>query len=261
MIRAATWRKPLRSQLTLWQSLDKAHARRQEGLFLAEGYKVVSELLRSAWKIRALLLMEEKKARWDAFLTALPDEVEVYILTASQWNKLSQDKNPEGVMAVAEQSRPIDISLLPEAGHILLCYRINNPNNLGALIRTAHWFGFAALLVSGDSADFTNPKVVRASMGSLFHIPIIADLDLAETLPILKERYLLVAGSIKSGVAPHPCSLKVAVLLGSESHGLPDSLMDFADEKWRIPGAGGADSLSLPQAAAIMMYEASRKTG
>jgi RNA methyltransferase, TrmH family len=258
-MRAAMWRRPLRSQLTLWQSLDKAEVRRNKRLFLAEGYKVVSELLKSPWKIHALLLMEEKRARWDAFLTTLPDAAEGYILAASQWNKLSQDKNPEGIMAVVEQNRPNDISLLPDTGHILLSYRINNPNNLGALIRTAHWFEFAALLISGDSADFTNPKVVRTSMGSLFHIPIIADVDLAETLPILKKRYLLVAGSMKGGVAPHPCSRKIALLMGSESHGLPDSLMDLADEKWRIPGAGGADSLSLPQAAAIMMYEAARK--
>ena len=250
--------RPSRSQLTLWRGLEKATVRRQEKLFLAEGFKVVSELFSSAWKVHALLVMEQKKARWSAFVTGLADTVAVYALTEAQWGKLSQDVNPEGIMAIAEPAFCTDVAHLPTspAGHIILAYRMNNPNNLGALIRTAHWFGFGTILLSADSVDFTNPKVVRTSMGSLFHLSIIPDQDFASLLPSLKKSYLLVAGDVKNGAPPHSCPQPTALLLGSESHGLPDKLLELADERWNIPGAGRAESLSLPQAAAIMMYAA-----
>jgi TrmH family RNA methyltransferase len=254
----ATFCKPARSQLTLWRSLEKATVRRQEKLFLAEGFKVVSELFSSTWKVHALLVMEQQQARWSNFVTGLADTVAVYSLTAAQWGKLSQDVNPEGIMAIAEPAFCPDVAHLPTlpAGHIILAYGLNNPNNLGALIRTAHWFGFGTILLSADSVDFTNPKVVRTSMGSLFHLSVIPDQDFARLLPSLKKWYLLVAGDVKKGAPPHPCPQPTALLLGSESHGLPDKLLELADERWNIPGAGRAESLSLPQAAAIMMYAA-----
>jgi len=225
---------------------------------LAEGFKVVSELFRSSWKVQALLVMEEKQARWNAFITGLTDTVAVYGLTAAQWGKLSQDMNPEGIMAVASPPVGTDVNSLStlSGGHIILAYELNNPNNLGALIRTAHWFGLGAILLSAGSVDFTNPKVVRTSMGSLFHLTVIPDLDFAEALPGLREQYVLVAGDAKHGVPPHPCPQPTALLLGSESHGLPGNLLELTDERWNIPGAGRTESLSLPQAAAIMMYAA-----
>jgi TrmH family RNA methyltransferase len=257
----ATFLKPAKSQLSFWRSLEKAAVRRQEKLFLAEGFKVVSELFRSAWKVHALLLMEQKQARWSDFLSGLADTAAVYSLTPAQWSKLSQDPNPEGIMAIAEPAFCPDVVHLTKvaAGHIILAYGINNPNNLGALIRTAHWFGIDAILLSADSVDFTNPKVVRTSMGSLFHLSIIPDQDFAMLLPSLKKKYVLVAGEVQNGVPPHPCPQPTALLLGSESHGLPEELLKLADERWSIPGTGRAESLSLPQAAAIMMYAATAK--
>jgi TrmH family RNA methyltransferase len=139
-------------------------------------------------------------------------------------------------------------------GHLLLLYRLNNPNNLGAIMRSAHWFGFAGIILSRDSVDFTHPKVVRASMGSIFYLSLIADAEFAEILPRLKERYRLAGSDVRIGVPPHVCAKPTALLMGSESHGLPDDLSGMADEIWRIPGTGGAESLSLPQAAAVLMY-------
>jgi len=250
--------KPARSQLNLWRSLARATVRRREKLFLAEGSKVVAELLKSTWKVHALLVMEQKKVRWSSFLPELNASVAVYTLTETQWGRLSQDINPEGIMAVAEPTFCPDVSHLPTlpAGHVILAYRMNNPNNLGALIRTAHWFGIGTLLLSADSVDFTNPKVVRTSMGSLFHLAIVPEVDFADVIPSLKKNFLLVAGDVKNGTSPHPCPQPTALLLGSESHGLPEDLLELADERWNIPGAGRAESLSLPQAAAIMMYAA-----
>ncbi|MGO9136333.1 MAG: TrmH family RNA methyltransferase [Syntrophales bacterium] len=257
MAREITLRSPLRSQLTLWKKLSQAKYRHEEGLFLAEGYKVVQGLLDSEWKTRAILVLEKKSPHWHAFLSAIPQTIDVYGLSEREWDALSQDKEPEGVMAVVAMPAPTDINtmLADGSGHILLLYQIGNPNNLGAVLRAAQWFGIETIILSTDSADFTNPKVVRSSMGTLFHMRVIQDVNFAETLSIIKEHFFLVASHVRRGIVPHACKQKTAILLGSESHGLPEDLIRLSDELWHIPGAGRGNSLSLPQAAAIMMYE------
>jgi TrmH family RNA methyltransferase len=257
MAHEITLRSPLRSQLKLWKKLYQAKYRHEEGLFLAEGYKVIQGLLNSKWKTGAILVMEKKSSDWHAFLSTIPQGIDVYGLSEREWDALSQDKEPEGVMAVVAMPARADINelLAHGSGHILLLYQIGNPNNLGAVVRAAHWFGIETIILSTGSADFTNPKVVRSAMGTLFHMRMMQDVNFAETLPIIKEHFFLVGSHIKKGIMPHACKQRTALLLGSESHGLPEALIRLADELWHIPGAGRADSLSLPQAAAIMMYE------
>ena len=88
---------------------------------------------------------------------------------------------------------------------------------------------------------------------------IIPDIDLSAVLPEIKKNFFLVGSHVREGLLPHPVQKKAALLLGNESHGLPEAILQMADEKWSIPGSGTADSLSLPQAAAIMMYECVKK--
>ncbi len=253
--------KPNRQQLTSWSKLNMAKFRHRERLFLAEGFKVVQELLKSAYDTTALLILEEKKEYLESFLSTLPDHVEIYSLKKSEWKKLSQDKEPEGIMALVRVPPFENYSRVIEQGndHLLLLHEVNNPNNLGAIMRTAHWFGIKTIILSTNSVDFTNPKVVRSSMGSLFHLTIIPEVDFAKILPEFKEYYFLVGSTAQNGIAPHVCAQKTALLLGSESHGLPGELIDLTAEQWCISGTGGAESLSLPHAAAIMIYEMTKE--
>ncbi|MDO8785078.1 MAG: RNA methyltransferase [Syntrophales bacterium] len=253
---------PQKSQLKLWEKLELTKYRHVEGLMLAEGFKVVQELLKSTWETKAILVMEEKQERWAAFLSVIPENRKIYLLSERQWSKLSQDKEPEGIMALTAIPRPTDIAGLspPGAGYLLLLHQIRNPNNLGAMMRTAHWFGIKTVLLSAGSVDFTNPRVVRSSMGNIFHLNIIPEVDFAKVLPRIKKRYRLIGSHVRRGISPHPCPPGTALLLGSESHGLSEQIVDMIDEQWCIPGTGDAESLSLPQAGAIMMYEC-RKGG
>lgn len=254
--------KPSGSQLKGWGKLTMEKYRRREGLCLAEGAKVVGELLRSFWKTEALLISSEKSERREEILAGVPSGIPIYRLTDREWATLSQDPSPEGVMAVAVVPPPADLAyrLEMEGGPLLLLHQVNNPNNLGALLRTAHWFGFRTVLLSEGSCEATNPKVIRTSMGSLFHLTVMENLDYDSILLEIRGRFRVVGSEIREGVAPHSCAAGTALLMGSESHGLPASLLAQTDERWRIPGAGEAESLSLPQAAAIMMYECVRKT-
>ena len=244
------------NQLKRWASLQNAKFRRDEGLFLAEGVKVVEELLKSDRKTEALLVLPEKISVWEKTFREAKSNVPAYQLTRPEWKKLSQDREPEGLMAVvrATEESSIPSFLQSSGGHILILHEINNPGNLGALIRSACWFGFSGILLSANSVDWTNPKAVRASMGCVFSLTILSNVDIATLLPEISQNYVLIGSDPHRGIAPRALTKKAALLLGSESHGLPDHLLGEVHERWRIPGGGGAESLSLPQAAAIMMY-------
>jgi len=249
------------AQLKKWAKLNDSKARQVEGIFIAEGVKVVEELLSSDWQIRALLIMPEKIKYWEKLALPTSAKIPIYQLTRSQWQKIGQDREPEGVMAVAGRKQTPDyFSWLAEtSGNILILHEVNNPRNLGALARSARWFGFDGIILSDNSADYTNPKAVRASMGSIFHLTIIPDVDLYAALPAIKNIFFLIGSHVREGLLPHPIQKKTALLLGNESHGLPEAILQMADEKWSISGSGKVESLSLPQAAAIMMYECVKK--
>ena len=138
---------PSKSQIKRWAKLTMEKYRRREGLFPAEGGKVVAELLRSGRPLEALLVHEEKIDRWEALLAGAPAGVGIYRLGAREWDALSQDGSPEGVMAVAVMTPAVDPESLPDGpGPLLLLHEVNNPNNLGAVLRTADWFGFRTVL-------------------------------------------------------------------------------------------------------------------
>lgn len=254
-------KRPLKSQLKLWEKLRMGKYRHREGIFLAEGYKVVQELMRSTWDFRGLLVLGKKRHQWDLFLSTVDPSVDIYELSEKEWNALTQDKESEGIIALVAFPRQVDVMeiLVQKTGHMLLLYRIGNPNNLGAILRTVHWFGIDTVILSRGSVDFTHPKVVRTAMGGLFHLSVIQDVDFLEALPQIREHCFVVGGNSREGMIPHPCAKRTALLLGSESHGLPDQLMGMTDEQWHIPGAGRGESLSLPQAAAIMIYECTKR--
>jgi RNA methyltransferase, TrmH family len=248
------------NQLKKWTRLPEAKFRRQDGLFLAEGVKVVEELLKSDWRVEAILVLPEKIQYWETLLAPLKDRISLYQLSRPDFKKLSQDKEPEGIIAIVKiKEQPSLSSWLPSAaGHLLIGHEISNPQNLGALTRSACWFGFGGIILSPNSVDWTNPKVIRASMGGIFHLAVFSDVDLSAALPEIRKNYALIGSDVDEGVLPHSLTKKGALLLGSESHGLPDDLLAQVSERWRIPGNSQADSLSLPQAAAIMMYEMSK---
>lgn len=252
---------PSQARIKKWTRLNDNKFRREEGLFAAEGVKVVEELLSSAWQPQAILLLPEKIKYWEKTITKAPANVPRYELTGAQWRKISQDKEPEGIMAVVAMPRKMSFAdyLTESSGNILILCAINNPGNLGALMRSALWFGFNNIILSTGSVEYTHPKTVRTSMGSLFHLNIIADVPLKKALPEIKKSCCLIGSNVNRGLAPHALQTKAALLLGNESHGLPDDLLAEVDEEWSIPGSGNVDSLSLPQAAAIMMYECVKK--
>ncbi len=246
---------PSQGQLRRWTSLTRKGMRRREGLTLAEGLKVVRELLVSPWHVEAILVL---KGRED-LLEGLPGtgaRAPLFRLTEGEWRRLTQDPTPEGIMAVAGRPRGEEGRRTTRDDRwVVLAPGIGNPSNLGALIRTMHWFGVTRLVLGKGSVDAASPKVIRTSMGSVFHLLIEEGVDFQATLPRWREERRLIAAVPRGGRAPHAVGEPAALLLGNETWGLSDELLGHADELWTVPGEGGADSLSLPQAAAILLYE------
>lgn len=249
------------NQLKRWTRLNEVKFRRDDGLFLAEGIKVVEELLKSDWPIDAILVLPEKIRYWEDLVGPVKDKYPIYQMTRAEWKRLSQDKEPEGLSAVVKNRKQPSFStwLQSATGHLLIGYEISNPQNLGALMRSAYWFGFENILLGCSSVDWTHPKAVRASMGALFHLKILSGVDVAAALSEIRKNFVLIGSDVHQGIAPHPLTQRGALLMGSESHGLPADLLEQASERWCISGNNLSDSLSLPQAAAIMMYEMSKK--
>jgi TrmH family RNA methyltransferase len=251
---------PSQAKLKKWTRLNDNKFRRKEGLFLVEGIKVVEELLTSHWRVSALLFLAGKRKYLEKITLKIPADIPRYEVTRCQWQKISQDKEPEGLMAVAVMlQEPFLADFLDRAsGNVLILHEINNPGNLGAIMRSALWFGFYNVILSTGSVEHTHPKVVRTSMGSLFKLNILSNMQLEKILPEMKKSYYLVGSNVYRGGRPHLPERKIALILGSESHGLREEILDMMEEQWSIPGSGKIDSLSLPQAAAIMMYECTK---
>ena len=133
---------------------------------------------------------------------------------------------------------------------------LSDPGNLGTIIRTADWFGATALLVGDGSVDCFNSKVVRATMGSLFHLPIFTNLNLTELLPELHRHHFTSYAAVLDGqpLPANPGAGRRILVFGSESHGLSSALIQQCNFPVRVPGRGAAESLNVSVAAGVLLY-------
>ncbi|MCX7816062.1 MAG: RNA methyltransferase [Syntrophales bacterium] len=247
--------RPTAKQISLWKKLSKVKYRRKEGLFIAEGIKVVEELCKSNWQVESLLFLSGKINFEDKVNFLKEVSVPKYTVGEKEWKLLSQDKSPEGIMAVVRRSVEVPEKPLWKRGeHAVMLYQIRDPNNLGAIMRSMDWFGIRNLFISKESVDFTSPKVVRTSMGSLFHLRIVDEVDPFYVIREFKKNGTVIVTDVTSGLPPHVEEKPTLLVFGSESRGLPAEIKTLADECWCIPGEGRAESLSLPQAVAIILY-------
>ena len=176
---------------------------------------------------------------------------------------LSDSVTPAGVVAVC---RYVDVPLtsaLARARLVAICADVRDPGNAGTVIRTADAAGADAVVLTGTSVDAYNPKTVRATVGSLFHLPLAVAPDPAEVLRTAREEGLTVVaadgrGELDLDGADALLAARTAWLFGNEAHGLAPGLRELADHRVRIPIHGRAESLNLSTAAAICLYASAR---
>ena len=183
-------------------------------------------------------------------------------MSESAFRKVSYRDRPEGLLAVLRQpALPLTALRMGADPLVLVVESVEKPGNLGAMLRTAEAAGADAVVVADPTTDVFNPNVVRASLGSLFTIPLaVADGD--EALGWLREMGLRVIAT--SPAAAEPCwksdlSGGAAVVIGPEQHGLSGRWLEGADQTVRIPMSGTVDSLNAGSAAAVLLFEARRQ--
>lgn len=245
-----------RNQLRSARRLLRRKGRKESGLFLAEGAQAVHEALLSG-KVESLIVSEPDR---HSELLAEAVEVPVLLLAPADAGSLSDTVTPPGIWAI---TRDISLDLADldaDARLVVICAQIRDPGNAGTVIRCADAFGADAVIFTAGSVELTNPKTVRASVGSIFHLPIVTGVDYPQAIGWARSRGLLTCAADTSGesldglVSSGRLNQPIAWVLGNEAWGLPGEILAEVDQIVAIPMWGKAESLNLATAAAVCLY-------
>ena len=240
------------------RELQKARARRETGLFLCESAKMVREAL-ALGICRTLIVERGRESDYAQEIAAAQENgCEVLLVTASVLGAISEQKTPQGIMASA------GIRKEPQAlsGSLIVALDgVQDPGNVGTILRTADAAGFDGALLGAGCADLYSAKTLRATMGSVFRVPTLRTDDLAAALREMKARgYAVVATELGGEDFYAHCPHKNCVLvIGSEGRGVSPAVSAEATHHLALPMRGGAESLNAAVAAGIMIYEMARQ--
>jgi TrmH family RNA methyltransferase len=247
--------------------LRDASARASERAFVLEGPRLLADAIRRGTPLEAVYLGQNARQAFHALLdTPALAAVPVAELKEGVLEKLGSTRTPQPVLAVAPIPPAPAIDDLRGPGPVLVTVGVSDPGNLGTLMRSAEASGCAGLVCAGDSVDAYNPKVVRASAGSVLGIPVIAAPAGEQLDPAVVLGALAAAGRTRFGAAVGGTPMDavdltapVALVLGSEAHGLPADVRARLDGSVGIPMAGPAESLNVAMAGTILCFEAARQ--
>lgn len=252
-----------RAQLRTVRRLGLRKERERSRQFLAEGPRTVREALNQPGAVRELLLTSSAAAAHPGILAAARAAgMPVATLTEDDLASLTDTVHPQGVVAVC-RTQPGDLAeVLDRRPRLLACgAAIRDPGNAGTLIRSADAFGADAVIVTRDSVEVTNPKTVRASVGSVFHLPLITEVDGAEVVAGARAAGLQVLAADGRGEvdllqlgATGGLAAPTLWVFGNEARGLPAADRVLADRVVRVPIFGAAESLNLAAAAAVCLF-------
>ena len=237
--------------------LEKPKGRREQGLLLAEGRKMTAEAL-EAGLCTLLLVDSDKKEVFAALIQqAEAKGIDVAIVSPAVMSGFCIAKSPQGIACTAK------IPASPEklSGNLLLALDgIQDPGNMGTILRTADAAGFEGVLLGEGCADPTGPKALQSTMGSVYRLPLQHTPDLASALAALRgEGYKVIASELGGGDFYHDLPSGPSVLvIGNEGNGISPAVSREATHHLALPMRGGAESLNAAVAAGIMMYEMSR---
>ncbi len=243
-----------KAQISLITSLQHKKFRTQHNLFVVEGIKSVLEFIHSSYKISKIFATAEAAAK----LGKIPQNIKLDELTDAEFNKISGLKNPQGALALVEIPQFDQLKLTNLKGkHSLILDDVQDPGNLGTIIRTAEWFGIENIICSIGTVDAYNPKVVQATMGSLSRIKIHY-LDLEEF--ILKNN-MPIFGALLNGESIYETNFgdEGFIMMGNEGNGIRESLIPKVDKAVTIPRVGNAESLNVAVATTIFCSELTRQ--
>lgn len=246
-----------KAQVRSARRLLQRRGRQIAGEFLVEGAQGVREALAEPGLVR-LVIFDDAARHPELF--ALAADVPIVAARPSEIAQFTDTATSQGVFAIVRDV-PVGLAQLPEHPRlVVICAQVRDPGNAGTVIRCADAFGADAVIFTHGSVEHTNPKTVRASVGSIFHLPVVSGAEFSDALAWARDHGLRVLAAdmagrslddlAEAGELAHP----IAWVLGNEAWGLPDDLLRQVDEVVCVPMWGRAESLNLSTAAAVCLY-------
>ncbi len=233
--------------------LQTAKGRKKAGLYLLEGEHLVEEAIKEKAPIELIVVSSNRMEDYQYLLEQT--EVDVLVVSQEVFQKLSMTETTQGILAIVRienQTEP------PYSGRIIVLDTVQDPGNLGTIVRTADAAGFDAVVLGTGTVDLYNDKVIRSMQGSHFHIPVF-QADLREYLPALKNQGVEVAVTALHRDSKDYSILQgksdIAIIVGNEGHGVSSEVIEIADLVVTIPMFGKAESLNVAIASALLMYK------
>ncbi len=240
---------------------DKKY-RDEENCYIIEGIKLIKEAISEKAKIKLIIICDDCSQN-DDFEAELKYEIAKYeciYVSEKVFSTLTSVVNPQGIMAIIEkEAEQKNINFNEDL--FLILDNIQDPGNMGTILRTADSLDFKQIIISKDCTDIYNPKVVRSTMGAILRINIIESDDLEKTLKELKRHKIkIVTTYLHTDKTIYDISYKrTAIIIGNEANGVRKEVLDMADEKIKIPMPGKTESLNASVATAVVLYEALRE--
>lgn len=242
-----------------WKKLLTRKGRRELQQFIVEGEHLVEEALKSSWQVEALVYTDEYRlpASWKKEVSSAP--LSYYTLESELFEELTETSTPQGIIAIIRREQKHSLTNLMEQGStFLLLDQVNDPGNLGTIMRTAEAAHIDALIVGKGTVDPFSGKVIRATQGAIFHLPIFA-VELSELVAHLQQQGWKVYGtSLDQAIDYRELQVeaedKIALMMGNEANGVEESLLGQADQNIQIPIWGKVESLNVGIATGILLY-------
>lgn len=236
---------------------DKKY-RDESNEYIVEGVKLIEEAVQEKAKIKKIIVCEDTTRTYEIPTQVMLEiaKYECVYVTDKIFSSITQVTNPQGVMAIIEknsENQQIDYS----QDIIVALDNVQDPGNLGTILRTVDSIGLKQLIVSKDTVDAFNSKVVRSTMGAIFRVKIIEVENLAQSIKEMrKHHFKLMVTSLQTENSIYDIEFnKKIIVIGNESNGVSKEIQDMADEKAKIPMLGRTESLNASVAAGVVMYE------
>ena len=239
---------------------DKKY-REENNEFIIEGIKLLEEAINENANIKKVIICDDCNLENDIYNELKYEIAKLDCIYVSEkiFEYISDVKSPQGIMAIIEKdngNKEIDYN----ENVILILDNIQDPGNMGTILRTADSLNLKQIIISKGSSDVYNPKVVRSTMGAIFRINIIESENLIKTVKDLKKHKIsVVSTSLDTNKSIYDLEYnKTAIIIGNEANGVSQELQDLSDNKVKIPLLGKTESLNASVATAIILYEAMR---
>ncbi|WP_160723542.1 TrmH family RNA methyltransferase [Isachenkonia alkalipeptolytica] len=251
------------------RSLHKKKYRKKFGKYLIEGKRIVAEALEHGAKIDSIIISSDyigDETYQESVLNSGIRNIELIRVTEKVFLSIAKTESPQGIIAVIhkeEHSLEKSLGKLPKYPYIVTLENLQDPGNMGTIIRTAEAAGVDLILVTKNSTDPYGDKALRSSMGAIFHVPIV-EVEGMEWLSLLKINKIQVIATDLSATKTYgelDYRGGINLIIGNEGHGISKNLLDQADEKIIIPIYGNIDSLNASVASGILLYKAREKRG